>query len=93
MSQRVTFVVDRLEGKMAVLVADSDERQLDVPRRALPKDGRREGAVLTVELDASGAPDWRTARVDEEEERRRREDSVRQLDRLKKRDPGGDIAL
>lgn len=91
--QRATFVVDRIEGKMAVLVADADERQIDVPRTALPKDARREGTVLRVQLDKTGQLDWSTAEVDRAEEQRRLEEARQRLDKLKASDPGGDISL
>jgi len=91
--RRAIFVVDRLEDKMAVLVADADERQVDVPRRALPRDARREGAVLRVTLTDTGVPDWSTAEVDRAEEQRRLEEARERLDKLKASDPGGDISL
>ena len=92
MRGRVTFTVDRLESRVAVLI-DDDGRELEVARRRLPKDARREGAVLRVELDASGDPDWTTAAVDAEEEERRLGDARERLERLRRRDPGGDVVL
>lgn len=92
MRGRVTFTVDRLESRVAVLL-DDDGRELEVARRRLPKDARREGAVLRVELDVDGEPDWTTAAVDAEEEERRLADARARLERLKRRDPGGDVVL
>ena len=92
MTRTLTFAVDRLEGDIAVLVGD-DGRQLDIPRRQLPKDGQREGAVLRVEINEEGEPVWGHARVDREEERRRIADARERLRRLKATDPGGDISL
>lgn len=92
MRGRVTFTVDRLESRVAVLI-DDDGRELEVARRRIPKDARREGAVLRVELDSSGEPDWTTAAVDAEEEKRRLADARARLERLKGRDPGGDVVL
>jgi len=92
MTRTLIFAVDRLEGRVAVLIAD-DGRELDVPRAKLPKDGRREGAIVNVELDQLNEPIWSTARVDRDEEHRRREDARRRLDRLKATDPGGDVSL
>jgi len=91
-SERAIFVVDRLEGKVAVVVGD-DGRTLNVERRALPAAARREGAVLRVAIGDADAPVWATAEVDHEEEQRRQADARRRLDRLKKSDPGGDISL
>jgi hypothetical protein len=92
MRGRVTFTVDRLETRLAVLI-DDDGREVEVARRQLPKDARREGAVLRVEVDASGDPDWSTAAIDTEEEERRLADARARLERLRGRDPGGDVVL
>ena len=92
MRGRVTFTVDRLESRVAVLI-DDDGRELEVARRRLPRYARREGAVLRVELDGDGEPDWTTAAVDAEEEERREADARARLERLKGRDPGGDVIL
>ena len=92
MTRTLTLAVDRLEGKIAVLIAD-DGRELEVSRRQLPQDGRREGAVLRVDLNESGEPVWPSARVDREEEERRLDEARRRLDRLRATDPGGDVSL
>ena len=84
------YVIDRIEGKVAVVVAD-DGRTFDVPRRTLPK-GCREGTVLRIDA-ATDTPDWTEAAIDEAERVRRLErarDTVRQLSET---DPGGDIEL
>ncbi len=41
------WVVDRIEGEAAVLVADDDQEMLDIPLNVLPH-GVREGTVLRV---------------------------------------------
>jgi len=92
MTSQLTLAVDRLESSTALLIAD-DGREFVVPRKSLPQDGRREGAILRVELNDAGDPVWSTARVDVAEERRRLEDARRRLDVLKRSDPGGDISL
>ena len=58
------WVVDRVEPPMAVVVADDDERQVDVPLARLPA-GVRAGAVLRVP-EADDVPDWEAASVDED---------------------------
>lgn len=89
---RVAFyAVDRLEGKLAVLVAD-DGTTMDVPRNALPS-RIREGTVLRVRADANGRPDWSSAEIDRGEEEKRVREAKRTLDDLKRGDPGGDITL
>ncbi len=84
------WVVDRMEGDVAVMAADHGE-VLDVARELLPE-GAREGSVLRVVVGPEG-PNWREAEIDET----LREDRLREareiLERLKKRDPGGDIKL
>lgn len=85
------WVVDRMEGSIAVLIRDGDERTEDVPLSALPA-GSREGSVLRVpELD--GRPDWTAAALDEEARRARLREAEEILDRLRRRDPGGDVRL
>lgn len=85
------FVVDRIEGRIAVLVLDSGEQRA-VPIGDLPV-GVSEGTVLRVPLNESGVPSWTAAQIDEEEEERRRQAAQTILDELRKRDPGGDITL
>ena len=85
------YVVDRFEGKTAVIVAD-DERMFDVPRRALPK-GCREGTVLRIDTGGMEIPDWSQAVIDESERMRRLERGRDTLRRLNETDPGGDIEL
>ncbi len=85
------FVVDRIEGTTAVILAD-DGRTFDVPRRALPK-GSREGTVLRVDGEDLEAPDWSRAVIDEAERVRRLERARDTLRRLSKTDPGGDVEL
>ena len=92
MTRTLLLAVDRMEGKTAVLIAD-DDREFELPRRQLPKDARRQGAVIRVDLDERGAPLWATACADRDEERRRLDDARRRLERLKSKDPGGDVSL
>ena len=89
------WVVDRVEPPMAVVVADDDERQVDVPLARLPtgvRAGLRAGAVLRVP-EADGRPLWEAARLDEELRRARIQEAEAALERLRRRDPGGDIVL
>ena len=84
------YVVDRVEGKTAVVVGD-DGRTFDVPTRDLPK-GVREGTVLRVERAAEPI-DWSRAEIDAAERDRRLKAARKNLDRLSETDPGGDIEL
>ncbi len=84
------YVVDRFEGKVAVL--EGDEGMIEVAGRALPE-GCKEGDVLLV-LERSGAePErWRFC-VDQEATNQSRAEAAKILDELRDRDPGGDISL
>lgn len=82
------YVVDRFEGKAAVMVGD-DGRSFDVLRKRLPR-GCREGTVLRVEGEP---PDWARAIIDEAERARRLERARDTLRRLGRTDPGGDVTL
>jgi len=58
----VIYAVDRLEGRLATLVA-GDGSVADVPLRWLPS-GLREGSMIRVEAGNTG-PDWATAEPDD----------------------------
>lgn len=85
------YAVDRIEGTIAVLVGD-DGSTIEVPKTLLPR-GVREGTVLRVGLGSDGSPDWSRASIDKEEQARRMNAVRRQLDEMKRSDPGGDITL
>ncbi|WP_419948172.1 DUF3006 domain-containing protein [Candidatus Palauibacter sp.] len=85
------WVVDRVEESIAVLVRDEDEHTEDVPISALPA-GSREGSVLRVP-ELGGRADWTAAALDEEARRARLREAEEVLERLRLRDPGGDIKL
>jgi hypothetical protein len=85
------WVVDRVEGRIAVLVADDNEETLDVLLGVLPP-GSREGSVLRVG-ESAGEPLWASAVLDEEFRLERLRQAEAVLDDLRKRDPGGDIVL
>jgi len=86
------WVVDRVDREIVSLVEDESGATRDVPRRDLPQD-IREGAVLRVPVDASGEPDWRAATTDESLRRERLDEARAALERLRRRDPGGDVKL
>jgi hypothetical protein len=85
------WVIDRIEGEWAV-IDRPDGTSFDLPRWMLP-DGCREGDVLRVAVGRDGAAaTWRIER-DEAETARRLEKARRELEELRRRDPGGDIKL
>lgn len=85
------FIVDRVEGKVAVLEGDDgDVYRLDTSRLTV---AAREGAVLRIGLAADGSIDETRVELDEEETARRLARAGELLDELKKRDPGGDVVL
>lgn len=85
------WVVDRVAEPLAVLVADDDGRNAEVPLAQLPA-AVREGSVLRVP-HADGEPQWDAAEVDEKLRRTRLNEAEAVLARLRRRDPGGDITL
>lgn len=85
------YTVDRIEGDVAVLVGDEGVA-LDVPVGTLPVTAR-EGVVLRVRLAPSGKPDWSSAAPDAAERERRLREARARLGRLRRTDPGGDVAL
>lgn len=91
MSGRDTWTVDRVEAGVAVLIRDTGEQVTEVPLSGLPA-GTREGSVLRV-ADAEGRPDWPSAVLDEELRQARLDEAGRILQRLRRRDPGGDVVL
>jgi hypothetical protein len=87
-----TWVVDRIEGRTAVLVCDETERQAQVSLKDLPH-ASGEGNILRVPVSSDGSPDWTHATIDHELERARLEELKGRISNLRKRDPGGDISL
>lgn len=88
----IRVVVDRREGSTLVFIDDSDN-SYEAPASKLPKDCRREGAVMDVPLDAQGQPLWGKATRNSAEEEARLRDVKQRLDRLRETDPGGDVEL
>ena len=85
------WVVDRIEGEVAVLVGDKNGEMTEVPVNALP-DGLQEGSVLRVPEDM-GEQFWASASLDEESRLARLREAEGILDGLRQRDPGGDVVL
>ncbi len=89
MSTERLYVVDRIEGEVAVLI-DEDQRSVDAPldRFQLPL---HEGLALRVPIGDKGAPQWGKAEIDRRESDIREADEI--LEELRGRDPGGDVKL
>jgi hypothetical protein len=89
--KEMIVVVDRVEGGTASLEAD-DGRRFE---RAAKGFGFpvSEGAVLRVNVDATGRPRWKTAVRDLGEEARRRSALGARMDKLRASDDGGDVKL
>lgn len=81
------YVVDRREGTFLVVERD-DGTILDIEADRLPTDCQKEGVVFDVTND-----DWGRATRNRDEERRRNKDSKPAIEKLKKRDLGGDVEL
>ena len=85
------YVVDRIEGPVAVLVTD-DGQTSNLTLDQLPV-RIREGTVLSVRVDADGRPSWHDTLIDDAERVKREREAEQVLKGLRKRDPGGDVAL
>jgi len=78
----IQLIIDRFEGKDAVIEYQNKNSLIfNFPRSLLPK-GAKEGTVLRFNID-----------LDEKETETRRNNIQEQLDNLKKKDQGGDIQL
>lgn len=86
------FVVDRRENNMVILVNDAGNT-IEVEASRLPADCCSEGAVLRVPLGLDSAPVWNRAVRDRSEEKRRLSLLAERLEKLRGRDPGGDVSL
>lgn len=91
MSTEKTYVVDRIEGELVVLVDDDSGDRVNLDSWELPVVD--EGSVLAVQLDNNQRPKWGTATLLAEETEKRKKHGGKQLDELKDRDPGGDVTL
>lgn len=87
------YVADRIEDGVAVLIPDDEAfASEDVPVRKL---GRRvsEGDVVRVPVRADGSPAWKDVSIDPDQRAERLEQAEARLERLRERDPGGDVVL
>jgi hypothetical protein len=89
MNTEVEYVVDRIEGDVAVLV-DENERGVDIPvdRFQVPLE---EGVVLRVPIGDKGMPQWGKAELDRRATEAR--DAEEAMNQLRSRDPGGDLPI
>ncbi len=75
-------VIDRFEGKYAVLILGEGERQLNVPRNLLPKEAK-EGSWLQVEIENESLL---SAALDEAETDNAKQRIAEKLERLRRGD-------
>ncbi len=73
-------VIDRFEGKMAVLLVGDEQRQVDVPKARLPRRAR-EGHHLQVELKGDQVIQ---VQIDQEATERARKRIDEKLNRLRR---------
>ncbi len=85
------YSVDRIEGELAILIGGSGEEH-SVQLHQLPS-GTTEGTVLRVMRDADGRLTWQSAQIDQTEAKRRTQEAEDLLNKLRRRDPGGDVDL
>ncbi len=78
----IKLIIDRFEGKIAIL--ESQDRNLitfNFPRHLIPKEAE-EGTVLNINIS-----------IDQEETKRRKDKIQNLLNKLREQDKGGDIQL
>jgi hypothetical protein len=85
------WTVDRIEETVYVMIRD-DGRVENVEQSALGND-IPEGSVLDVDATADDSLKWASARLVPHETQRRSDDAESRLQRLRNRDPGGDLDL
>jgi hypothetical protein len=86
------LVIDRFEEDLVVVEVNGGA-MLDLPRWMLPSDAA-EGDVVLMQQESSEGADLRwTVRIDRAATEAARNTARATLERLKQRDPGGDIAL
>ena len=86
-----TWVIDRIESGIAVLIADKDQRTLETHLDTLPP-GSGDGSVLRV-TENQGEPLWSSAVLAEDLRAKRLESARVVLNGFCTRDPGGDVIL
>ena len=78
----IKLIIDRFEGKYAILESqDKDPIIFNFPRHLLPQEAK-EGTVLDINIG-----------IDQEETKRRKDKIQNLLNKLKEQDKGGDIQL
>lgn len=75
-------VIDRFEGKFAILIVGDNEQRMNVPRKLLPKQSR-EGSWLQVELQNG---EFVRAVLDEEETAKAKQRIAEKLAKLRRGD-------
>ena len=90
MDKRI-WAVDRIEGDVAVLVSDTNNRIVEVNLKKLPK-GTKEKSILHI-FERRDQPIWGSAVLDESIEVQRKKEMEAIVEDLKQRDPGGDIKV
>ena len=90
MNKRI-WAVDRIEGDVAVLISDIDNRTVEVSLKKLPED-TKEKSILHV-FERRDQPVWNSAVLDESIEVQKESESEEIVEDLKQRDPGGDIII
>ena len=90
MKKRI-WAVDRIEGDVAVLISDIDNRTVEVSLKKLPE-GTKEKSILHV-FERRDQPVWTSAVLDESIEVQKESESKGIVEDLKQRDPGGDIVI
>ncbi len=91
MSEAHRFIVDRYEQDLAVVQVDG-RGFLDVPRWLLPRNARTDD-VLAVTIESTADRAMITIVRDVDATARAKAEAAAAVERLRRRDPGGDVTL
>jgi hypothetical protein len=86
------LIIDRFEGELAVVEVDG-ARFLTIPRWLLPTDAREDDIVSLTTRTAPDGTLTHELRIDHAATTRAREEATALVDRLRRKDPGGDLSL
>lgn len=86
------LIIDRFEGDLAVVEVDG-ARFLTIPRWFLPADAREDDVVSLTTYATPDGTLTHQLRIDHAATTRAREETTALVDRLRRKDPGGDLSL
>lgn len=86
------LIIDRFEGDMAVVEVDG-ERFIELPRWLLPADAAEDDLLVLISRAEMGGAITHEVRIDAAGTALARAEAEKLVDRLRRKDPGGDLVL